>query len=43
VMPALAARLQHACPVTTPNAVITPAVRPPSSVLRIVTAVSGLA
>jgi hypothetical protein len=41
VIPALVATVQHACPVTTPNAVITPARRPPASVLRIVTAVSG--
>ena len=41
VMPTLAATVQQACPVRTPKAVITPALRPPSRVLRMVTAVSG--
>ena len=40
VMPALAASVHTAWPVETPSAVSTPARRPPSSVLRIVSAVS---
>src|SRR4051794_30261778 len=39
-MPALVAIVHVACPADTPTAVKTPATRPPSSVLRIVSAVS---
>jgi hypothetical protein len=39
-MPALAATVQHAYPPETPIAVRIPARRPPSSVFRIVSAVS---
>jgi hypothetical protein len=40
-MPTLAASVQTACPLHTPSAVASPARRPPRSVLRIVSAVSG--
>src|SRR5262245_11324930 len=40
-MPALVASAQIVSPVATPSAVNTPPARPPSSVLRTVTAVSG--
>jgi hypothetical protein len=40
-MPTLVASAQIACPAATPSAVRTPPRRPPSSVLRMVSAVSG--
>ena len=40
-IPAAVASVQVACPVDTPSAVKIPARRPPMSVLRIVSAVSG--
>ena len=40
-MPMLVASAQIACPVAIPSAVKMPPARPPSSVLRTVTAVSG--